>query len=67
MNPRYWKQYPYSSIAYFTKDKTPTPDWLKPNKILGLFPSKKSYTEFVANYEDHKQMLEEIKYDLADH
>ena len=67
MNPRYWKQYPYSSIAYFTKAKTPTPDWLKPNKILGLFRSKKSYAEFVANYEDHRQVLEEIKYDLADH
>lgn len=64
LNPRYWKRYPYSSLAYYTGREIP--EWLQPEKISSLFPSSDEYVLFLNNYEDHKQMLEEIKHELAD-
>ncbi|MBL8122447.1 transposase [Candidatus Saccharibacteria bacterium] len=64
LNPRYWRRYPHSSyLTYIGKRTEP---WVRPRKILDLFESPTTYTEFMDDYEDVKQMLEEIKYDLAD-
>ena len=63
LNPRYWKHYPHSSLAFY-RDKSP--DWIKPQSILDLFPSRKDYFNFLADYEEHKNMLAEIKHELAD-
>jgi putative transposase len=67
LNPRYYKTYAYSSLVYFTKNKVDEPEWIKPQKILELFKNKQEYVEFVADYESHKQMLDELKSELADH
>ncbi|MBA3758269.1 transposase [Candidatus Saccharibacteria bacterium] len=64
MNPRYWIRYAYSSINYYLGEKCP--EWINPEKILALFSGPKEYKLFMKNYEEHKQMLTEIKYELAD-
>lgn len=63
LNPRYWKRYPYSSLRCYVKGAEP--EWLVSNKVLSLFPSRQDYAIFVADYDEHKQMLEKIKYELA--
>ncbi|CAN5667464.1 hypothetical protein BH23PAT2_BH23PAT2_00780 [soil metagenome] len=66
LNPRYYKTYPYSSIKHFTNNQTNLPEWLQPRRVLELFDSKEEYKKFMVDYEAHKQMLDEIKYELAD-
>lgn len=64
LNPRYWKRYPYSSLPYYRGGKQI--DWVRPEKILSLFASQKDYETFLEDYEEHKNMLSEIKHQLAD-
>lgn len=64
LNPRYWQRYQYSSFVYY--DKLKPPEWLKPDMILEMFESSEDYKKFVADYEDYKKMLDEIKHELAD-
>ena len=65
LNPRYWQRYEYSSISFY-KGSEQTPDWINTNLILGLFKSTEDYIKFLKDNKDHKQMLDEIKYELAD-
>ena len=64
LNPRLWESYKFSSLAYYRGEAPPV--WLSPSKILDLFSSNSSYMEFVADYEEHRDMLSELKYQLAD-
>jgi hypothetical protein len=64
LNPRYWKNYQYSSLQFYKHDNTP--EWLNTTSILDMFNDPKEYYSFVADYEDHKRMLEEIKHELPD-
>ena len=64
LNPRYWERYHYSSLKYY-KDKK-YPEWLKPNKIITMFKDMNEYISFLKDYEGHKEMLDEIKHELAD-
>lgn len=64
LNPRSWKYFPYSSLLYIRKASEP--EWLQTEKVLALHPSRQAYLEFVADYEDHKKMLDEIRHELAD-
>jgi len=64
LNPSDWGNYPYSSIRYY-KDVAAA-EWIYPDKILELFPSIAQYIEFIKDYEGHKQMLDEIHWELAD-
>jgi len=63
LNPKDWQTYKYSSLPYYLNEESP--EWFKPEKILELFDGE-SYLEFMKDYEDHKAMLDEIKYELAD-
>lgn len=63
LNPRYYKRYPYSSYMAYTSGNIP--DWLQPEKVLGTFKSRSDYIGFVADYESHKAMLNELKHELA--
>jgi len=63
LNPKVYKTYPYSSLAQYISGKGY--GWLAAQRILDLFEGD-DYMEFVSDYEDHKQSLEEIKQDLAD-
>ena len=64
LNPRGWQAYRYSSLLHY-KSGDP-PEWLKPDKVLDLFNGSEDYLAFVADYEEHKQILDELKYHLAD-
>ena len=63
LNPKDWRKYDFSSLQYYTGKLTS--DWLHPQKVLDLFASKTDYLEFVADYEDYKESLDNIKYQLA--
>lgn len=61
MNPRAYKFYAFSSLPYY--QGVVCPAWLKPKRILSMFNG--DYMEFLNDYEDYKQSLEEIKYEMA--
>lgn len=64
MNPENWENYPYSSLKYFLG--APCPGWLHPDQIKDMFKNSKEYLNFMSDYQGHKEMLQELKYDLAD-
>lgn len=64
LNPRDWEQYPYSSLRYYLGSASA--EWISPDKILKIFPSREQYLEFVRDYIGYKEMLDEIHWDLAD-
>jgi len=64
LNPRSWKLYPYSSLIHISKSSEP--EWLQTEKILEQHASRQAYVAFVTDYEEHKQMLDELKHELAD-
>lgn len=64
LNPKNWREYPYSSIKYF--QGRAFAEWFSPSHVLDLFdgsPSK--YLDFVADHEDYKNTIEAIDFDLA--
>ena len=63
MNPRYWKQYPYSSLSQYLSNQCT--EWLNPQRVLIMYPTRKAYYETLLAYEDQKQLLKEIKHELA--
>ena len=64
LNPRSWKLYPYSSLKLICKANEP--EWLQTEKLLAQHDSRQAYFEFVADYEENKKVLDELKYQLAD-
>jgi len=64
LNPRDWQNYPYSSLKYFTG--TAAAEWLQPADVLSIFASREKYLEFARDYEGHKDMLDELHWELAD-
>jgi len=64
LNPRRWENYYNSSLKYYLNGGEP--EWLNPKPILGMFDSRLEYKEFVADYEEMRDMLAEMKYELAD-
>lgn len=63
LNPKQWRTYEYSSLAYYERGNSP--EWLQPDRIIELFPSRKGYKEFVQDYEEYKAVLDGIKHELA--
>jgi putative transposase len=64
LNPRYWLRYEHSSLKYYLETHK-QPEWLNASEVLGLFASPQAYLTFLEDYEEHKQMLAEIKHELA--
>jgi putative transposase len=64
LNRKDWQTYRYSSIHNYLYDRED--EWLQPERILELFNSKQEYKEFVSDYVEYKQMLDLVKYELAD-
>ncbi len=62
LNTRYWKNYSYSSYQYYIHDK---PQWLETRRVLVLFADRREYVEFHEDYKEHKEILDELKYELA--
>jgi len=63
LNPKLWRGYSYSSLRYY--DGISPPEWLQPARILELFPDSNAYTEFVADYEESREMLQKLEHELA--
>ena len=63
LNPSDWREYPYSSLWYYTGGDAP--DWLNERRILELFSDRTEYAEFVEEYEGISESLELIKHQLA--
>lgn len=64
LNPKDWRTYEYTSLPYYMNDKKA--EWLNPYPILELFNSdSQEYLSFVADYEDQKRLLDELKWELA--
>lgn len=64
LNPRSWRRYPYSSFIHYVRGDEPV--WLKTDRILALHDSRAEYSDFVEDYEEQKEILQEIKHKLAD-
>lgn len=62
LNPVDYRQWEFSSIHYYAGDKSTV--WVKPKRILELFEGE-DYMQFVADYEENKKVLDEIKSELA--
>jgi putative transposase len=64
LNPRQWRNWGWSSLLDYLD--TPRANWVRPRRILEMFPSAKEYEEFVEDYEDAQRYLDVIKWELAD-
>lgn len=63
LNPKDYLNWEFSSLDYYIGNKNA--EWMAPKLILDIIP-RSEYIGFLKDYEDHKQMLDEIKYELAD-
>lgn len=63
LNPREYLTWEYSSLPFYLGKKQA--DWVRPERVLEIFKGS-DYLEFVKDYIGHKEILEELKYDLAD-
>ncbi|HLB66191.1 MAG TPA: transposase [Candidatus Saccharimonadales bacterium] len=63
LNPDNYQQWQYSSLQYYLGEKSSS--WLDPNPILSLFKGE-NYLRFMEDYRDHRQMLKDLKSQLAD-
>lgn len=63
LNVRYWQRYPYSSYKHYMSS---CPEWLQMKRVLDLFTDQEEYVTFHKDYEEHKALLDELKYELAD-
>jgi putative transposase len=64
LNPRRWETYLNSSLRFYTNGSEP--EWLTTQPILTMFASRGDYYAFVKDYEAMRNMLTELKYQLAD-
>ena len=62
MNPRTYKTYRWSSLRAYLGHGSDF--WLKPERIMTQTPDE--YEHFLADYEDKKAELEDIKFQLAE-
>lgn len=63
LNPHDYKGYEFSSYQYYLGNKFA--EWLQPEKVLDGFVSVDEYARFVDDYTDYKEILHEIKGELA--
>ncbi len=62
-NPKEYMSWGYSSYSYYTDQKGAS--WVQTKRITELFGSKDKYKQFVADYEDYKDSIDEITFELA--
>lgn len=63
LNPRQWRSYEYSSLPYYLQQVEVS--WLRPDRVLKLFPTPSAYMNFLEDYEDNKRMMDILKHELA--
>lgn len=62
LNPKSWRSWPYSSLPYYLGRAQS--GWVRPERLLEAF-QKDDYFGYVADYEESKAVLDEIKTELA--
>jgi len=62
MNPYNYLDHSWSSLPYYTQERDAP--WIKPSRVLELFEGTK-YLDFLAEYEDRRDELQELKDELA--
>lgn len=65
LNPVSYKTWEYTSLPYYLGEKFA--NWVQPERILELFNSVDEYAEFIDDYVEYKEMLDDIKQELADY
>lgn len=65
LNPRLWQNYRYSSLSYYRAGQEPI--WLNTKRVLELFTSREDYLKFTDDYEAQKNILNELKRQLANY
>ncbi|MGH7195649.1 MAG: transposase [Candidatus Saccharimonadales bacterium] len=63
LNPRDWQSSNKTSLDFYTGKRQA--DWAMPDRILELFDGRQDYLNFVKDYEGQKQILDELKWELA--
>lgn len=64
LNPKNYKEWPYSSLSHYIGNKSLP--WVTTKQILELFDNnKQAYLEFVEDYEASKNELDVLKWQLA--
>lgn len=63
LNPRDWKSSNKTSIDFYTGKRQA--DWINPKRILSLFDGAEEYLTFLEDYEGQKQILDDLKWELA--
>lgn len=64
LNPLIYQEWQFSSLPYYLGEKDAK--WIKPDKILELFNNNhQEYANFLADYQGHKKILDELKKELA--
>ena len=61
LNPETYKTYKWSSLRYYLENEPPM--WLHPERLLDMSPDE--YEQFLESYIDRRQLLKEIKEQLA--
>lgn len=61
LNPQTYRTYKWSSLPYYLERVDD--DWVHPERVLAM--SSVKYEEFLEDYEDRHQLLQEIKESLA--
>jgi putative transposase len=64
LNPSDYKNWEYSSLPFYLGTKHA--DWVRPERIMGMFQDVDEYVNFVADYESQKEIMDELKHQLAD-
>lgn len=65
LNPVSYKTWDYTSLPYYLNEKSAS--WIRPDRILELFDDAKDYSDFVDDYIANKEMVDEIKNELANY
>ncbi len=63
LNPENYATWEFSSLPYYLGAKTA--EWVRPGLILQLFSNSEDYSRFLKDFEGHKQILKELKLELA--
>ncbi|MEO6513630.1 MAG: transposase [Candidatus Saccharimonadales bacterium] len=63
LNPRHWRDYEYSSLPYYLQQVSDA--WIHPERITELFTAPTEYLSFLEDHEQHKEMKDILKHELA--
>lgn len=63
LNPNAYKTWEFSSYLYYLGRKKA--EWVRPERILGLFNSVPEYIKFIDDYTDYRRTIDDLKALLA--